>query len=414
MAHLAQGMTSRTGFRPETEGSDMRRSEPLKILAVDDDAIALDLLSEALAGCGFENVTTTMNAANALELLNSSSDRFDVLLYDIQMPWMDGIELTRETRKLPKYANTPILMVTAMAEKSFVDGAFTAGATDYLTKPFDPLEVGVRVGLAADLVSEQRNFEESTDVIELLVKELDKVTRHKLDAPIELGRVESLLTYPAFENYLFEMTRGVFFLTSIFAIKIKDIETLHQKAPPLEFKQLLTRTADRILGPLRDYSPFLSYRGNGVFVGVMERKGTQALRQIGDELIVDIASEDDGLPPELPKEMTLIFGDPVNAKMLARPGSMRNLHSAIQNAEGKLAAKTAQKDPVLVTSEKINETDRLNELRREQELRDEFEQLLHQALETQEDIQKLQRSPKRFPDIVDPDPAASKRWRKPV
>ncbi|WP_224825905.1 PleD family two-component system response regulator [Cognatishimia sp. MH4019] len=117
----------------------------MRILAVDDDPIILDLLTVALSTFGYDDIVTAQNGAEAIEILQSDQGLFDTLLYDIQMPVMDGIELVYRTRALLRYSDVPILMLTAMSEKTYIDRAFLAGATDYITKPFDTMELQARL-----------------------------------------------------------------------------------------------------------------------------------------------------------------------------------------------------------------------------------------------------------------------------
>jgi len=125
----------------------------MKILAVDDDTIALDMLVLALAQAGHKDVTTCTAPIEALRTLERGDIRFDCLLLDIQMPNVDGIELCAKIRGLPDYQDTPVIMLTAMLDKSYIERAFYAGATDYITKPFDPFEIGARVRVADKMVS---------------------------------------------------------------------------------------------------------------------------------------------------------------------------------------------------------------------------------------------------------------------
>lgn len=361
----------------------------MKILAVDDDYTARNLLKEALAHCGFTNVTTCPSASKALELLLREEPRFDCLLFDIEMPGMTGIDLCVETRKIKAYRRTPIIMVTGLAQRIYVDKAFASGATDYITKPFDPLEISARVRLAAELSDEQRYTEQSNDVIEMLVDELDKVTRHALDYPVEIENVARVLSYPAFENYQFELARGVFHLSSAFAVRIADIEDIHARVPPLEFKRMLCFAAKAIIAPLQAYDVFVTYRGNGVFVGNVPHNGSQALKAIGPTVQLDLSAIDCDLPPEMPQTINLVYGKPVVAKPFTRPGSARNIRAAIDNAEyqlrqldkSDLTPTTKTPDP-FSRSSNAKEEKRLEEL--EPELREEYEQLLRHSLDQQD------------------------------
>jgi len=123
----------------------------MKILAVDDDTLILDLLTTVLSNTGHKGVEVSSSAPKALQMVQRSDTPFDCLLLDIQMPDMDGIELCRAIRTVPGYEETPIIMLTAMTERSYIEEAFLAGATDYITKPFDVLEISARIRVAAKL-----------------------------------------------------------------------------------------------------------------------------------------------------------------------------------------------------------------------------------------------------------------------
>lgn len=89
----------------------------MRILATDDDPIILELLSQFLIAVGPHEVVTANSGAEALALLGEETTApFDCFLNDIQMPQMDGIELTRRIKKIPTYAAAPIVMLTAMSE----------------------------------------------------------------------------------------------------------------------------------------------------------------------------------------------------------------------------------------------------------------------------------------------------------
>ncbi len=123
----------------------------MRILAVDDDIHILEILEALLTDAGYDEVTTTPSPLEALEMAEQGDRQFDCLLLDIQMPEMDGITLCDRLRRIKAYAEVPIVMLTAMAERAYVERAFMAGATDYLTKPFDVFEITARLRVAAKL-----------------------------------------------------------------------------------------------------------------------------------------------------------------------------------------------------------------------------------------------------------------------
>ena len=125
----------------------------MKILAVDDDPYILEILTMMAARAGFTDVSTSLSGEIALDMLNKGDVVFDCLLLDISMPDMDGIELCQLVRSMPAYRKTPVIMLTAMTEKDYIDRAFQAGATDYANKPFDIVELNARLRMAQEVFS---------------------------------------------------------------------------------------------------------------------------------------------------------------------------------------------------------------------------------------------------------------------
>ena len=121
--------------------SDSRNANEAEahLLVVDDDARLRDLLRRYLVESGFR-VTTAADAVDARKRLQSLA--FDLLIIDVMMPGEDGLALTESLRRT---SLVPILLLTAMAEpENRIDG-LERGADDYLTKPFEPRELVLRI-----------------------------------------------------------------------------------------------------------------------------------------------------------------------------------------------------------------------------------------------------------------------------
>ena len=123
----------------------------MKILVVDDDEFARLLVGEHLNATGNHQVYFAKDATEALEKISEATQKFDFFLVDIQMPQVDGVALVEMIRGTPGYELAPIIMLTAMRGSSYVDRAFEAGATDYITKPFDNVDLGNRMQSARAL-----------------------------------------------------------------------------------------------------------------------------------------------------------------------------------------------------------------------------------------------------------------------
>lgn len=112
------------------------------ILVVDDDPIAAGVLRHALAQCGY----TTEIATNGIEALrHMRSGRYRIVISDIEMPEMDGIELCHEVRRRSWCGYIYMILLTGRSETASVVEGLDAGADDYISKPFNPRELEMRV-----------------------------------------------------------------------------------------------------------------------------------------------------------------------------------------------------------------------------------------------------------------------------
>jgi phosphoserine phosphatase RsbU/P len=121
----------------------------VRILVVDDFEDSRDLIEAALMAAGYNDIVTAESASKALDILQfwrpDADVNFDVVLLDIAMPEIGGIETCARIRKEPRYADLPIIMLTALGDMDSVVDSFSAGATDYVVKPFNPVELVMRV-----------------------------------------------------------------------------------------------------------------------------------------------------------------------------------------------------------------------------------------------------------------------------
>jgi DNA-binding response OmpR family regulator len=112
------------------------------VLVVDDDPVILRLLEVNFEMEGF----VVRTAADGLEgLATAKAESPDVIVSDVMMPKMNGIELVRELKADPATARIPVILLSAKAQASDVRDGMDAGADDYVTKPFEPLDLVDRV-----------------------------------------------------------------------------------------------------------------------------------------------------------------------------------------------------------------------------------------------------------------------------
>jgi DNA-binding response OmpR family regulator len=109
------------------------------ILLVDDEQMMLDLLSLYLSPLGYNCI----KKESALEAINYlESNQVDLILLDVMMPEMDG---WKACQKIREHWDTPIIMLTAMSEKTDIIKGLKTGADDYISKPFDEEELTARI-----------------------------------------------------------------------------------------------------------------------------------------------------------------------------------------------------------------------------------------------------------------------------
>lgn len=114
-----------------------------KIMIIDDEAVNIKVTRKYLQGFGYEDFITTTESARALEII--SQEQPDVVLTDVVMPGVGGIEILRKMRDDPKLAHIPVIILTASCDRKTKLQVLELGATDFLAKPVDPSELIPRV-----------------------------------------------------------------------------------------------------------------------------------------------------------------------------------------------------------------------------------------------------------------------------
>jgi diguanylate cyclase (GGDEF)-like protein len=136
------------------------------IVIVDDSLDSQLLLKRLLKKEGYNDVLLAQSAEDAFKILKNSmreeGPRIDLILLDIIMPGMDGIEICKRIKADELTMDIPIIMVTGMDKSVVLEQAFEAGAMDYVKKPFDQLEIKARIQSALRLKNEmeQRKMRE--------------------------------------------------------------------------------------------------------------------------------------------------------------------------------------------------------------------------------------------------------------
>lgn len=111
---------------------------PTKILVCDDERSIVRLIQVNLEKHGYE-IVTAFDGKDGLEKIQS--EKPDLVVLDVMMPYMDGFEVLKNLRRDPATENLPVIMLTAKAQDKDVFEGYSYGADMYLTKPFNPVEL---------------------------------------------------------------------------------------------------------------------------------------------------------------------------------------------------------------------------------------------------------------------------------
>ncbi|MHB8896608.1 MAG: GGDEF domain-containing response regulator [Candidatus Geothermincolia bacterium] len=168
-----------------------------KVLVADDDHNLRQLLMEALPRHKFE----VYQAADGPETWDTIKNlRPDLVLLDVMMPGMDGHEICRLMRDNPQTRNIPVIMLTARAQLQDKLDGIESGADDYITKPFDPMELQARIEMHL------RRYLRDSDMSPITELPGNKAIEQALIDRIESGRKFALLyvdldDFKAFNDY---------------------------------------------------------------------------------------------------------------------------------------------------------------------------------------------------------------------
>jgi phosphoserine phosphatase RsbU/P len=189
----------------------------MHILIVDDSRDNRLLLEALLKQEGYSDVRTAESASEALDFLSKNRAPVDLILMDVMMQEMSGIEACRKIKLLERYRDVPVIMVTALRESEYLAAAFAAGAMDYITKPVKKFELDARVSSALTLKREmdarkarERELAEKNQELEQALREV-KVLRGFIPICASCKKIRDDKGYwQQIETYIQERSEALF------------------------------------------------------------------------------------------------------------------------------------------------------------------------------------------------------------
>ncbi|MGJ8546230.1 MAG: response regulator [Sulfitobacter sp.] len=300
----------------------------MRILTVDDDPVILDMVPVIFRDTGHAEVTTAESGQAALDLLGYGEARFDCILLDIAMPQMSGIELCQRIRARPEYAFTPIIMLTGQQDQPSIEGAFAAGATDYITKPFEIRNVVDRVQIA------ERMLKNTDQALALNPVDMDPDTADgehpfTISDPLFITDAEQMIQPFSLGNYLAQLSRRRIDECFVFAVTIANIKDLYDFCSTKEFAVALSEVSDVISQSIQSTRQMNAYMGDGAFVSISAQEISDLWPEIAttmqEKLDASAAVYDDGRAMEI----TLSVGRPLHPNASSNTRVKRTFDRAI-------------------------------------------------------------------------------------
>lgn len=177
----------------------------MSILIVDDNPVNIFVIEKILKQAGYQDLVSLNSAQELFEYIHFGKDssrhnEIDLILLDIMMPEIDGLEVCRRLQKEEKFKDIPIIFVTALEDANKLAEALDIGAMDYITKPINKVELLARMRVALRLKSELNWHKEQE---ENLRNELDlatQVQRNLLSSPLREDHIKIEASYlPSFK-----------------------------------------------------------------------------------------------------------------------------------------------------------------------------------------------------------------------
>ncbi|MGQ8821848.1 response regulator [Bacillus wiedmannii] len=177
----------------------------MSILIVDDNPVNIFVIEKILKQAGYQDLVSLNSAQELFEYIqfgkgSSRYNEIDLILLDIMMPEIDGLEVCRRLQKEEKFKDIPIIFVTALEDANKLAEALDIGAMDYITKPINKVELLARMRVALRLKSELNWHKEQE---ENLRNELDlatQVQRNLLSSPLREDHIKIEASYlPSFK-----------------------------------------------------------------------------------------------------------------------------------------------------------------------------------------------------------------------
>lgn len=265
----------------------------MRILVVDNSEDWRDLTEAALMAAGYDQVATAKSAVDAYGKLglaakaNGGIAACDLIVLDLVMPEIDGIEACARIRGDNRYVDVPVIIVTAANDMDSLSSAFIAGATDYITKPFNRVELLARVRSALKIKAEldRRKARESE------LTALMRSTWGDRDTSRWIDQTTNLFVGTAAEAYLASASEPQADCpVSVFALGVDRLDALTaSRGRPIR-DAILAQVANAVVSIGAPIAVIATSYPDGVFALVAPQLQPAAARALGQALRTSVAA----------------------------------------------------------------------------------------------------------------------------
>jgi PleD family two-component response regulator len=264
----------------------------MRILITDDSEDGRDIAQLMLTAAGYREIFTAGSATEAYRFLGigapttSEPSPVDLVLLDIVMPEVDGIEACARIRHDPRYSVIPIIMVTALSDMDSLANAFVAGATDYISKPLNQVELQARVRSALKLKSElDRRQAREQELLQVLSKSGGSRAANWID------KTTGLFTGELAEAYLTAdvdaVARGS---TSIIALRIDRLDACRTTQGDAAAAAIVTKVAGAVRTTAATVGVIAAAYGDGLIVLVAPGMDAKPASNLAEALRASVAA----------------------------------------------------------------------------------------------------------------------------
>jgi phosphoserine phosphatase RsbU/P len=310
----------------------------MRILIVDDSEDSRDITEAALVSAGYSDICVADSAWEAFKLMDigfpSSKDdaQVDIVLLDIVMPEVDGIEACARIRSDQRYADIPIIMVTSVEDIESLANAFVAGASDYIAKPVNRVELlaRVRAALKLKVELERRQARER----ELLVF---MSTWGERRASLWIDNVTGLFVGEVAEAYLIAASESEGAETSAVVVLVIDrLEAYRTAKGDDAVRSILARVAQAVRRVTADVGVVAAAYRNGMIILVGPELSAEPAHQLGERLCktvseLEMANSESILADHVTASVAVTSG-PIGASF-DRMYLLTNAISTVRNVE---------------------------------------------------------------------------------